>query len=166
LVQFSIVFGMRTSIDDFPSLSVSHMRAVGEIRPQMKTAVVQFSDADTFIVALSHLRFPNGGGWSFFICACGRRCRTIRLFEGSLACSGCLRARGFRPRVQLIATHERAAYVVPRRLARLTSASPARLRPRRGRVLDRRVRLEGAIRRSLIVARKHALEEHEKLLKS
>ena len=65
------------------------------------------------VFALSLVRFPNGGSWSFFLCPCGRRARIIRLFEGGLACRQCLGNRGLRPRVQLIATHKRAAYIAP-----------------------------------------------------
>src|SRR5271163_389854 len=109
---------MRTAIDDFPSLSVSRLRAAGHFRSNDATTTVAFPDSATaFVVALSHIRFPNQGSWSFFRCPCGRRARTLRLFEGGLACHGCLKARGLRPRVQLIATPERAAYTGPTRLA-------------------------------------------------
>jgi hypothetical protein len=118
-----------------------------------------------FDVGLSLVRFPNGGSWSFFLCPCGRRARIIRLFEGGLACRQCLGDRGLRPRVQLIATHKRAAYIAPRLIARLTSTEPARLHPRPGRMLDRRVKLELSLRRASIVVRQYALDEHAKMLK-
>jgi hypothetical protein len=156
---------MRTAIDDLPSIGVSRLRAAGDIGPDTRTTTIRFPVGDTFNVGLFHLQFPNGGGWSFFLCACGRRCRTLRLYEGFLACHRCLAARGLRNRVELIPTERRAAYHAPRLLARLTSASPARLNPRPGRMLDRRPRLERALRRTLIVARQHALDEHEKMLK-
>jgi hypothetical protein len=125
---------------------------------------VFFGD-QSFNVAVSHRKFPHGGSWSFFQCPCGRRCRILRLYEGrELACRWCLAARGMRGRVELIATSQRAARIVPKLLARLTSDEPARLRPRPGRVLDRRSRLEAKVRRSLIVARKHALDEHDEML--
>jgi hypothetical protein len=92
------------------------------------------------------------------------RARIIRLFEGGLACRQCLGDRGLRPRVQLIATHKRAAYHAPRILACLNSNAPARLFPRPGRMLDRRTNLEAKLRRSLIVARQFAIDEHEKIL--
>jgi hypothetical protein len=157
---------MRRAIDDFPSLSASRLRAAGEIGPDDRTTTVSFPEAGvSFVVGLQHIRFPNGGGWSFFQCPCGRLARTLRLYEGcELACHRCLGARGFRPRVQLIETHKRAAYLVPRLLARLTSNEPARLHPRPGRVLDRRPRLEAKLRRSQIVARQHALDEHDEQL--
>jgi hypothetical protein len=149
---------MRQAIDDFPCIGVSRMRAAGAIRPIDEATTVTFPASDVaFVVGLSHLRFPNGGAWSFFLCPCGRRCRTLRLYEGRLACRTCLKARGLRNRIELIATEKRAAYHAPRRLARLTSPSPARLHPRPGRMLDRRANLEFALRRSRIVARKHGV---------
>jgi hypothetical protein len=66
--------------------------------------------------------------------------------------------------VELIATPKQAAYHVPRILARLASPMPARLHPRNGQRLDRRVPFEARLRRSLIVTRRRALDEHDKLL--
>ena len=154
---------MKTAIDDLPSVSVSQPRALGDITAETKTTTVKFDDVE-FVVALSLRRFPNGGSWSFFVCACGRRARILRLFEGGLACSQCLEARGLRARVEHIKTHKRASYLAPRILARLNSNTPARLFPRPGRKLDRRANLEAKLRRSLIVARQFALDEHEKML--
>jgi hypothetical protein len=128
-----------------------------------EVTTIQFGDV-SFNVAVSHRKFPNGGSWSFFVCPCGRRCRILRLFEGGLACRWCLSARGMRGRVELIATSQRAARIVPRLIARLTSSSPARLHPRNGQQLDRRARLEAKVRRSLIVSRQHALDEHDEVL--
>jgi hypothetical protein len=152
---------MKVAIDDLPgSESVSRMRAAGVITAETSVTTVSFGD-QSFNVAISHRRFPNGGSWSFFQCPCGRRCRILRLYEGGLSCRWCLGARGLRSRVELIATPGRAAYHAPRILARLSSDAPARLHPRPGRMLDRRANLEFALRRSLIVAREHELEEHE-----
>ena len=156
--------GKTVAIDDLPaSESISRLRAAGVIGPDTEVMTVAFGEI-SFNVAVSHRRFPNGGSWSFYLCPCGRRCRILRLFEGGLACRWCLGARGLRPRVQLIATSQRAAHVAPRLIARLTSSSPAQLRPRPGRVLDRRPRLEAAVRRSLIVSRQAALDEHDEML--
>jgi hypothetical protein len=148
---------MRQAIDDLPSVSVSRLRALGEITPEMKTTTVMFGDVGS-VVALSPLRFPNTGSWSFFICTCGRRARTMRLLDGHLRCRHCCKASGLRYRVELIRTEKRAAYHAPRILARLNSATPARLHPRPGRMLDRRANLEFVLRRSRIVARKHGVD--------
>ena len=147
---------MSVAIDDLPaSESVSRLRALGVITAETQVTAVTFGEV-SFNVAVTHRRFPNGGSWSFFLCPCGRRARILRLFEGGLACRQCLGARGLRPRVQLIATHKRAAYLAPRILARLNSDKPA---------LDRRVNLEAKLRRSLIVARQFALDEHGRALR-
>jgi hypothetical protein len=47
----------------------------------------------------------------------------------------------------------------------LKGDKPARVNPRPGRNLDRRANLESALRRSLIVARQYAIDEHDKMLK-
>jgi hypothetical protein len=47
------------------------------------------------------------------------------------------------------------------RIERLNSDIPARLRPRPGRMLDRRANLELRLKRSLIVERRAAIEQFE-----
>ena len=144
---------MKYAIDDLPAVSASRLRALGAITPDMTTTTVRFGEVD-FSVGLALRRWPNNGSWSFFVCPCGWRTRVLRLFEGGLACKRCLKARGLRYRVELIATPQRAAYLGPKRLARLASEKPARLYPRNGQMLDRRVNLERMHRRSVIVARR------------
>jgi hypothetical protein len=147
---------MRTAIDDLPHVSASRMRAAGLIRPDDAAATVIFPADDAFTVGLQHIRFPNGGGWSFFVCACGRRCRTLRLHQSGLACKGCLAAKGLRYRVEDLSRPERAAYVAARLKPRLLSPSPARLKPHlRWSKLERRGRLEAALRRCEFTASRH-----------
>jgi hypothetical protein len=62
---------------------------------------------------------------------------------------------------QSVRTEKRHTVTAPLRLAMLNSDPPARIHPRPGRMLDRRANLEFALRRSLIVAREHEIEEHE-----
>ena len=119
---------------------------MGEIRADAAAATVQFPDGEVFTVSVQHVRFPNGGGWSFFQCSCGRRCRTLRLYGGALACKHCLEARGFRYRVEDMTRSERAAHVASRLSARLASPSPARLKPHLWGKMDRRSRLEASLR--------------------
>ena len=147
---------MKISIDDLPMVSASRMRALDLIRAEEGTAAVWFGDVE-FTVRLSLVRFPNGGSWSFFICQCGRRCRTLRLYEGGLGCKGCLVAKGLRYRVEeMRGGGERAAYVASRLRARLVSEAPARLKPHlRYSKLERRGRLEAALRRCEFVAARY-----------
>jgi hypothetical protein len=141
------------AIDDLPSVGVSRLRASGHIRPEDKTTTVTFGDL-TFTVALALRRFPNGGSWSFFVCACGHQCRTLRLYEGKPVCRACLEAKGFHYRAESLPPHQRAAYRVLL-LKRRLSAVPARLNPRPGRTLDRRKRLEAVLWRAEYVAARH-----------
>jgi hypothetical protein len=142
---------MQAAYDELPSVSASRLRALGEITPTMETTTVRFGEVE-FVVGLTLHRFPNGGNWSKFWCPCGRRVRILRLLDGRLVCRRCC---GLRPRVQLIATPKRAAYLAAKHLERLMSTTPARLHPRPGRMLDKRINIENALRRSLIVARQH-----------
>ena len=152
---------MNAAYDDLPGVSVSRLRALGDITDAMKVATIKLGEYE-FTLGLSLFRWPNGGSWSFFVCPCGRRARIIRLFEGDLACCRCLKARGLHARVELVKTERRAALLTPKRLERLKSALPARLNPRPGRKLDRRVNLELRLKRSLIVERQAAIEQFEK----
>ena len=125
------------------------MRAAGLIRPDdMNAAVVRFPGDPPFAVGLQHVHFPNSGSWSFFVCACGRRARTLRLYNSALACKDCLEAKGLRYRVEDLTKPERAAHVASRLKPRLASPAPARLKPHlRYSKLERRGRLEAALRR-------------------
>jgi hypothetical protein len=152
---------MNAAYDELPGVSVSRLRALGDITEAMNVVTVKLGEYE-FTVGLSLFRWPNGGSWSFFVCPCGRRARIIRLFEGGLACCRCLKARGLHARVELVRTESWAAWLTPKRLERLKSNAPARLHPRPGRMLDRRANMELALKRSLIVARRAKIAQFEK----
>ena len=79
---------MRLTQDDCSSISVSRLRALGVVTEAMRSVRVTIAGASCE-VRLSHMRFPNGGGWSFFLCpVCGRRARVLKLFE-RIACWRC-----------------------------------------------------------------------------
>jgi hypothetical protein len=152
---------MNAAYDELPGVSLSRLRALGDITEAMNIATVKLGEYE-FTVGLSLFCWPNGGSWSFFVCPCGRRARIIRLFEGGLACCRCLKARGLHARVELVRTDRRAALLTPKRLERLNSDAPARLNPRPGRMLDRRTNIELALKRSLIVARRAKIAQFDK----
>jgi hypothetical protein len=160
---------MKPVIDDLPVLLVSRLRALGEIGPDTRAATIRFDDGESgveFVVAIVQRRFPNGGAWSKFVCPCGRRAQKLRLFEGWPACGHCVRAAGMRYRSEMCShASKRVALTAPRRIAQLSSDKPLRVHARAGRMLDRRANIEARLRRSLIVARQHALDEHERMLK-
>ena len=93
--------GKTVAIDDLPgSQSVSRLRASGVITAGTAVTTVSFGD-QSFNVAVSHRRFPNGGSWSFFVCPCGRRCRILCRIQAGLRGRWCLSARGMRGRVRV-----------------------------------------------------------------
>jgi hypothetical protein len=64
-----------------------------------------------------------------------------------------------------VRTEPRPLVTAPPRIALLNGDKPARINPRPGRMLDRRANLEAKLRCSLIVARQHAIDERDKMLK-
>jgi hypothetical protein len=137
--------------DDCPSISVSRLRATGEVTEAMARVRVTIAGVSRE-VGLWHLRFPNGGGWSFFLCpSCGRRARVLRLYE-KIACWRCTcfgsPSRRLPWRIEL---GDRAQRI--EKLRERLDGGPARVKPRPGRTLDRRWRTEQALRRVLIAER-------------
>ena len=85
--------------DDLPSISVSRLRALGVVTAEMTRTTVGIADVE-FEVGLDLVRFRNGNSWSFFLCpCCGRRARTLKLFDGCVLCWRCCHRRGARYRV-------------------------------------------------------------------
>ena len=160
-----MIGSMEPVIDDLPAILVSRLRAIGEIGPDTKAATIRFDNGESgveFVVAIVQRRFPNGGAWSKFVCP-RRRAQKLRLFEGRPACRHCVRAAGMQYRSDMCSHFgKRAAFTAPKRIERLNSETPARLHPRPGRMLDRRANLELRLKRSLIVARRAAVEQFEK----
>jgi hypothetical protein len=153
---------MKAAFDELPGVSVSKMRATGAITAEMETTTIAFGEVG-FVVGLLLHRFPNGGSWSLFRCpGCGRRARILRLLEGRPVCCRCCKARGHHARVELLDYRKRAAYLSPKRIERLNSDIPARLHPRKGRMLDKRANMELRLKRSLIVERRGKIEQFEK----
>jgi hypothetical protein len=72
---------MNAAYDELPGISVSRLRALGDITEAMNVVTVKLGEQE-FIVGLSLFRSPNGGSWSF-LCA--------RAGDG-LVSFGCLRA--------------------------------------------------------------------------
>jgi hypothetical protein len=138
--------------DDLPSVSVSRLRASGAITAEMTRTTIGLADVEVE-VGLSLQKFPNGGSWSLFRCpSCGRKARTLRLLEGCVVCWRCcvsavsLRADGAR---------RRAEHRIPKLRAKLESAESLRLKPHLWGTMERRSRLEAALRLAEFVVARH-----------
>jgi hypothetical protein len=60
------------------------LRALGDVTAATKSTTVVL-DGCEFNVAVALRRFPNGGGWSKFVCpGCGWSVRVLRLLDGAV----------------------------------------------------------------------------------
>ena len=134
------------------SVSVSRLRAEGVIGLETTSVDLAFTQGDEVHIVrdigVVHRVFPNGGSWSFFVCECGRRARTLRLIGGRPLCRWCGGYTG--DQVEL-----------PVRIEKLKArlyGEPARLKPRPGRTMDRRLETESALRRAMVRERRERLK--------
>jgi hypothetical protein len=151
----------RLLLESLPvSENVSRLRAEGKITADMTSVWIGFGAIElTREVRLEHRRFPNGGSWCFFLCPrCDRRVRRLRLNDGRVMCSRCCgnfhRISYGSPEQRWKAREQRIE-----NLSKLIDNGPARLNPRPGRVLDRRMWLTFALRRAKIVKRWEVLRD-------
>jgi hypothetical protein len=137
--------------DELPTVGVSRLRALHLITPSMTSALVAFGEGESALVReirVSHLKFPNGGGWSFFHCpSCAKRVRTLRLYDGRVVCKAC---DGL---VYASQAGDKSG-VVERLRKRLYGREGRLSRPG---LVERPKRLEIALRRALIVQRRNRL---------
>lgn len=141
--------------DDLPAIGISRLRATGVVTPSMTAIAVNMGDGVERKIALSHTQFPNGGGWSFFVCPqCATRTRTLRLTEDARLV--CRRCDGLLYRCQ---HHDKATRIA--HLRALLYGSPARHKRRWISNAERRRSLEAALRRLIIRQRQERLDRVE-----
>jgi hypothetical protein len=140
--------------DELPVVKVSRLRATGAVTEAMTETTVWFGDV-TAIVGLWHLHFPNGGGWSYFLCpACGQKAQRLRLLSGQVLCRRCLLRRGVRSRLEPLSVRQRAAVRAPELIGRLGSIELERLKPHLWGTMERRKRHEAALARAEFILSK------------
>jgi hypothetical protein len=93
-------------------------------------------------VRVTHIRFPNGGSWSYFLCpSCARVAMTLRLYDGRLVCRSC---DGL-----IAACQDHSRRGKEERIARLEARLAGKCSSRR--------RLEHSLKRARAVVRREAL---------
>jgi hypothetical protein len=171
-IRFAIVPAMgkrrsdadgRRFFDEFEKIRVSRFRAMGVIDPARREALIPMG-GKTRLMGVKHTRFPNGGGWSYFVCPrCARRAATLYLVEDAPRCVKCCNALNI---------HARAKYGFGRGerrrasdkgldelIAKVETTKPLRLKPAlaswRGRrkLMANSHSLLARVRRSMIVLR-------------
>src|SRR5271166_494773 len=163
--------GHRLFQDDLPtSPTISRLRASGVVTAETRSVIVTFGAGVSALareVRVTHHKFPNGGGWRFFVCPdCGRPARVLKLHEKPMCRRCCLR-EGIRYRVSSGSPVERDVARLARlqKLRELLDGGPARLNPRPGRRLDRRWSLTVSWRRGMIRERQALLRQRRDGLK-
>jgi hypothetical protein len=151
---------MKRTIDDLPMVRVSTLVAKGYIKRDAVVALIRFGDDEVeYQVGVRLRRFRKGGFWAMLVCPrCGGGAQRLRLLDKMPACGKCVRVTGLIYRSQSVRTVKRHLVTAPPRLAKLNSDRPLRVHPRAGRTIDKRANIEFALRRSLIVARKHGVD--------
>jgi hypothetical protein len=139
--------------DDLPSISISRLRATGAVTAEMTKTTIGVADVE---VCLQLVKFANGGSWSFFLCPhCGRRARTLKLFEEAVLCWRCCHHRGARYRVWTKSVRGRAEHRASKLALVLDSKASLRLKPHLWGTMERRKRHEAALARAeFIISRK------------
>lgn len=140
-------------LDDCPGLSISPLRASGQITPAMTEAEVLVGSTKGR-VKLAHTRFPHGGGYSYFVCPrCEGLARVIREHEGALKCRRCLKEAGrwryraeANPRLKI------------ERLAKLVNGPCPRVKGKDSRhTVDRKGKLTATLRKLMLRERARAM---------
>jgi hypothetical protein len=138
---------LRIVRDDLESVKISRLRATGVVTQAMTETIVQLGNV-TATVGLWHLHFPNGGGWSYFLCpACGQKAQRLWLLAGQVLCRRCLLRRGVRSRLEPLSVRQRAAVLAPELIERLGSVESERLKPVLRGTMERRSRFEARLAR-------------------
>jgi hypothetical protein len=158
----------RRFFDEFARVRVSRFRAMGVIDPTKSQAVIPFPDGSTKLIGTKHVRFPNGGGWSYFICPkCAKRAATLYLIEDAPRCHKCCDAMNIKHAGSYGFGRDARRKAADKRLdaliAKLETKQSLRLKPApanwRGktRQVYRSHRLQEAMRRRLIELRLNQL---------
>ena len=133
---------------DLECVKISRLRATGVVTEAMTEIAVRLGDVEA-VVGLWHMHFPNGGGWSYFLCpACGQKAQRLWLLSGAIVCRRCCIRRGVRPRGDSLSVRQRAELRAPELKARLSSDKSERLKPHLWGRQERRGRLEAALRKA------------------
>jgi hypothetical protein len=83
----------RRFFDEFEKVRVSRFRAMGVIDPAKREALIPFPNGKVKLIGTGHVRFPNGGGYSYFICPkCAKLATVLHLIEDAPLCYRCCEA--------------------------------------------------------------------------
>jgi hypothetical protein len=148
----------RFFFDELLSLDAARLTATGAIRLGDRHGIIAIGEEDHGVqcrkcIAVAHLKFPNGGWWTYLICPrCGGRKKKLWLVDDTPRCLSCCWSLGVR---------YRSAYGFGRS-ERLRERDRHADRVQARRLRGRKRRLTMTMRRSMIVCRLAQLAHQQK----
>jgi hypothetical protein len=154
----------RRFLDEFGSVRVPRFRATGVIDPAKRQAVIPFPNGKQKLIGTAHVRFPNGGGYSYFVCPrCAKLAGVLYLVDDAPRCVRCCAAIGvaYRTRMGFGRSERQQASdkVLDRLIAKLKTTEPLRFKPApanwggKCKLIDRSRSLTVSMRRRLLAFR-------------
>jgi hypothetical protein len=124
----------RRFFDEFASVRVSRLRATGVIDPAKSQAVIPFPNGTTKLIGTGHVHFPNGGGYSYFVCPkCAKLAGVLYLIDDALLCVRCCAAMAiaYRTRMGFGRSERRHARdkALDQLIAKVETNKPLRFKP-------------------------------------
>ena len=91
----------RRFFDEFTKLRISRLRATGVVDPAKRFALIPIGEKQK-LIGTAHVRFPNGGGYSYFRCPrCDRLAGVLYLIDDAPRCVRCCAAIGMTYRTRM-----------------------------------------------------------------
>ena len=124
----------RKYFDEFESVGVSRLRAMGVIDPAKRQAIIPFPNGKQKLIGTAHVHFPNGGGYSYFRCPrCGKLAGVLYLIDDAPRCVRCCTAMGIAYRTRMgfgrSGRQHAREKVLDRLIAKLKRTEPLRFKP-------------------------------------
>ena len=158
----------RRFFDEFEKVRVSRFRAMGVIDPAKRTALIPFPGGKVKLIDTAHVSFPNGGGFSYFVCPkCAKLAVQLWLIEDAPLCTRCCDAMNIKHASKYDFGREARRRAKDRALdaviAKLETKEPLLFKPApsswRGKAqrVYQSLRLHEVMRRRLVELRLHQL---------
>jgi hypothetical protein len=161
----------RRFFDEFLRVKIPRLRAMGVVQLDAPHASIQVGDRQK-LIGLAHIRFRNGGSWSYFCCPrCARRCNRMWLIEDRPLCAKCCNGLNIRHRTKWgFGRRERLKAkdkVLDELVAKLEATTPLRFSPPpkhwrgKARLVSNSRALTMRMRRAMIVCRLNQLASQQ-----
>jgi hypothetical protein len=161
----------RRFFDEFPKLRVGRFRALNIVDPSKAYALIPVGERQK-LIGTAHVRFPNGGGFSYFVCpSCAKLAQTLYLIDNAARCRRCCHALnivdrsawGFGRTERLLARDQ----YLDELIRKLATKEPLMLKPApanwvgRCRRVQRSQRLTMRMRRNMVALRLNQLASQQ-----